>query len=309
MTDNTPQLAATSHPDGTSPHFVGGRQGPAKLRQWELVEKVAESRFAEVYLARPVAKSQGLAASYAIKLLKPEWEGDPRTVAVFRREAWAGRKVSDPHLVSILAANTKTPPYYLVMPWLAGMNLSARLAGSPGLGVCESLWIARQVADALDALHQAGWMHGDVKPSNIFLSPEGHVTLLDLGFARRTDAKDQAADRTVSGTWHYMAPEAFLPALGVDARSDLYSLGAVWFETLAGRPPFVGSSAAELSQQHRMAHPTGLEDLVRRLPSGAGRLLQQMLAKHPLRRPQTAREVIDCLVGAEIATLSNRFAA
>jgi serine/threonine-protein kinase len=148
-----------------------------------------------------------------------------------------------------------------------------------------------------------------VKPGNIFLSPEGHVTLLDLGFARRTDGKEPVTDRAVSGTWQYMAPETFLSASGVDIRSDLYSLGAVWFEMLAGRPPFVGSSAAALSQQHREARPRGLEDVVSRLPSSAGRLLRQMLSKHPLRRPQTAREVIDCLLGAEIATLAHRFTA
>lgn len=309
MTDKTSQLAGLSHPDGPSPHFVGGSQGPVRLRQWELVEKVAEGRFAELYLARPVAKSPGLAASYAIKLLKPEWEGDWRTVAIFRREALAGREVSHPHLVSILAANTKAPPYYLVMPWLTGMNLATRLAHGSGMDAWESLWIARQVADALQALHAAGWMHGDVKPGNIFLSLEGHVTLLDLGFARRTDGREPLTDRAVSGTWQYMAPETFLPASGVDIRSDLYSLGAVWFEMLAGRPPFVGSSAAALSQQHREARPKGLEDVVSRLPSSAGRLLRQMLAKHPLRRPQTAREVIDCLIGAEIATLAHRFPA
>jgi len=133
MTNQTSQLAGTSHLDMPSPHFEGAAQGPFRLGQWELVEKIAEGRFARLYLARPVAKSPGPAASYAIKLLKPEWEDDTRTVAVFRREALAGRKVSHPHLVSILAANTQAPPYFLVMPWLIGVDLATRIISNPSM--------------------------------------------------------------------------------------------------------------------------------------------------------------------------------
>jgi serine/threonine-protein kinase len=189
------------------------------------------------------------------------------------------------------------------------MTLSARFAHGPELTGCEALWITRQVADALLALHEAGWMHGDVKPGNIFLSPEGHATLLDLGFARRTDGSDPAVEQCLSGTWHYMAPETFSRTLGVDIRSDLYSLGAVWFQMLAGRPPFQGSSAAELSRRHREDRPEGLAEVVKQLPADAGRLLREMLSKQPVRRPQTPQEVIERLVAAEIATLADRFAA
>jgi len=250
-----------------------------------------------------------VAAPYAIKVLKQEWEADAQAVAILRREALAGRTVSHPHLVSILSASTASPPYYVVMPWLTGMTLATRIAGGRMLAAPEAIWITRQVADALHALHEVGWMHGDVKPSNIFLSPGGHATLLDLGFARRTDGSEPAVERSVSGTWHYMAPEAFIPTLGVDVRSDLYSLGAVWFEMLVGRPPFTGSCAEELSQQHREARPAGLEDVVKCLPADAGMLLRQMLAKQPLRRPQTPEEVTRRLVATEIATLAHRFAA
>jgi len=309
MTEKASHLDPALASEGMSPHFSQIVDPPFRLGQWELIERAAQGRFTEVYLARPVWSDPQVAASYAIKVLKPEWGADPRTLAILRREGLAGRMVSHPHLVSILSANTAESPYYVVMPWLTGTTLAARLTSGPRLAGCESLWITRQVADALQALHEAGWMHGDVKPSNIFLSPEGHATLLDLGFARRTNGADPAVERCLSGTWHYMAPETFSHALGADIRSDLYSLGAVWFEMLAGRPPFHGSSAAELSQQHREARPEGLEDVVRQLPADAGRLLRQMLAKQPVRRPQTPQEVIEHLVAAEIATLADRFAA
>ena len=99
------------------------------------------------------------------------------------------------------------------------------------------------MAEALGALDAGGWMHGDVKPSNIFLSPQGHVTLLDLGFARRRGESGTAADRCVMGTGHYLAPECITAAAAADIRSDIYSLGAVLFQILAGRLPLEGDEA------------------------------------------------------------------
>lgn len=284
-----------------------GESGSAKrLGQWELVDKAAEGKLADIYLARPVGGKAHGNSAYAIKVLRPEWERDPRAVQTIRREAQAGRLVSHPHLISILSAAIQSPPYYVVMPWLTGATLASRLARGQQLDVSEALWFARQVADALDALNAARWMHGDVKPSNIFISPEGHVTLLDLGFARRTDQEEPALERCLAGTGHYLAPEAFSGVFRADIRSDLYSLGITLYEMLCGEPPFGGSSAAELARQHREARPPRLEEAARRLPPDAALLLRQMLAKEPLRRPATPREVVDRLVRAEIATLAER---
>jgi serine/threonine-protein kinase len=162
------------------------------------------------------------------------------------------------------------------------------------------------VAEALEALHAAGWMHGDLKPGNVFLSPGGHVTLLDLGFARRCDETGSAVDRLLTGTCNYMAPELITSALGADIRSDIYSLGVVLFELLAGRLPFTGGSLTELTEQHRRCRPPDLRRLAPQLAGGVVQLVQQMLAKDPLRRPQSPCELIDRLVRLEIATFSER---
>ncbi len=279
---------------------------PCQVGQWELDYLAAEGSLARVYRARPAGTAADLPAPYALKMLRPQWHEDPRAVRLLQREALVGRSISHPHLISILQANLHRPPRFVVMPWLDGSTLQTQLEAARGVDLPVALWTARQVAEALDALHAAGWMHGDVKPSNIFISPVGHVTLLDLGFARRRDETGSAVDRWLLGTCNYMAPELITSALRADTRSDIYSLGAVLFELLSGRPPFAGDSLAELAGQHRQSRPPELRRLAPHLPQPVVELVHQMLAKEPLRRPQTPGELIDRLVTLEIATFSER---
>ena len=206
----------------------------------------------------------------------------------------------------VLAATVLEPPRLLVMPWLAGASLQTRLAAGEQFDVPTALWIARQTAEALEALNAAGWMHGDVSPGNIHVSSAGHVTLLDLSFARRADETGSAVDRPIMGTASYLAPEYFTSSLRADIRSDIYSLGAVLFEALSGRSPFLGNDLAELASQHRQATPPALGRLAPHVPGEVTQLVRRMLAKQPLRRPQSPRELIDRLAALEIATFSER---
>jgi serine/threonine-protein kinase len=293
------------------------------------VALAGQGAFANIYRARPAGSFSS--ASYAIKRLKPECENDPRAIGMLRREARVGRAVTSPHLLAVLDARIDAPPFYLVMPWLRGRTLAACLrsrqscAGdailSPRQVRSESsaraaserdsvplvvaLWIARQVACALDALARAGWTHGDVKPANVMISPEGHVTLLDLGLARRPADEDRTFHRAIAGTPWYLAPEALLSTLRPDMRSDIFSLGAVLYEMLAGRVPFAATSAEELIALHRQAEPAELRALRPHVPATVSQLVHGMLAKEPLRRPQTPQEIIARLASAEIAHFSD----
>jgi len=279
---------------------------PQPVRQWELVELAAAGALTEVYRARPAGASPERPASYALKTLRPQCQDDPRAVAILRREAWVGRTVSHPHVISLLAAAVAEPPYYVVMPWLSGNSLAVHLAGGKGLDPAVAFWIARQVAEGLGALREAGWIHGDVKPSNIFVAPEGHVTLLDLGFARRIADRGSPDQRCVAGTCNYIAPERIAPGHPIDVPSDIYSLGVVLFEMLSGRLPFEGQDAAEVARKHREARVPELARLVPGLPAEACTLVRAMLAKEPLRRPQDPQEPIDRLARLEIATFARR---
>jgi serine/threonine-protein kinase len=274
------------------------------VRHWELGELAAIGRLNRLYRARPVGSPSHRPFGYAIKMLRPRWHDDPRALGLLRREAAVGRTLSHPHVVTVLAASVRRPPFYVVMPWLSGVTLTTRLANAGSLPLREALWIARQVALGLDALDQAGWMHGDVKPGNILISPEGHATLLDLGFARRVDETNSLVDRCVMGTWTYIAPEMITSALRADIRSDLYSLGVMLYEMLAGQPPFVATEPAELASQHRHTSPRPIKDHLPCLPLDVAQLVHRLLAKDPLRRPQTPADLLSLLVPLEIAAFT-----
>ncbi|MGW8256534.1 MAG: serine/threonine protein kinase [Thermoguttaceae bacterium] len=274
--------------------------------QWKLVKLAAEGGWANIYQAQPACATADLPAAYALKLLPSDRQNDPQAIRLLQREAVVGKKVSHPHLIPILDVDLYDPPRFVVMPWLEGATLEQRLRSGERFDLPDILWIARQTAEALDALFKSGWMHADIKPSNIMVSPERHVTLLDLGFARRGDETGSAADRCVLGTFHYIAPEFLTSALRADIRSDIYSLGAVLYRMLSGQLPFEGEDMAELASRHREAIPANLHLLAPHLPAEVVRLVHKMLSKNPLRRPQTPAELIETLMRLEIETFSQR---
>ncbi len=271
-----------------------------------MVEFAAWGSLARIYRARPAGAATDRPATYAVKMLRPEWEDDPHAIWLLQREALVGQSVSHPHLVPVLAASVLEPPRLLAMPWLEGASLQARLAAGEEFDVPTALWIARQTAEALAALHAEGWLHGDVAAGNIHISSAGHVTLLDLNFARRAGETGSAADRPIMGTASYLAPEYFTSSFQADIRSDIYSLGVVLFEILSGQLPFAGDDLAALAAEHRQAAPPDLGQLAPHVPREVVRLVHWMLAKQPLRRPQSPRELISRLTALEIATFSLR---
>jgi eukaryotic-like serine/threonine-protein kinase len=278
---------------------------PSRIGSWELLQLVGEGLMSSLYQARAFGSSSLQAAGYAVKVLRPEWQDDSRGLAILAREAHVGRLVAHPHLVPILAAGLSAPPYWVAMPFLEGLSLAEQLRAARPLDLPVAIWIARQVTEALAALHQAGWMHGDVKPSNVVVSSSGHATLVDLGFARRSSERNAIVDRPILGTLHYIAPEVLYSAYGGDIRSDVYSLGVMLFQMFTGRLPFDADEVAELAALHRQEVPPDVRHLAPHLPTRAARLVQHMLSKEPLRRP-LPEEIVERLASLEIETFAER---
>ena len=280
-----------------------------RVGEWVLLRQIAQGSLATIHEARHSGAATDALANYVVKLASAPNCNDPRAAIVFAREAEVGGAVSHPHLVPVLAAQTERPPYYVVEPRLIGSTAADLIAGEERPPIAVALWIARQTAEALDALYRGGWMHADVKPANIFVSPHGHTTLLDLGFARRLDEEDSLVDRQVCGTPSYIAPEMFASRCTADTRSDIYALGVTLYELIAGRRPLVGRSLAEMVTAHLTTRPDDLCRVCPHVPEALGQLVAEMLAKDPLRRPHTPAELIERLVRLEVETFGRRDAA
>lgn len=284
---------------------------PRRLDRWQLTRLLHNGSLSRIYLAQPfdVPADGAPAAAYAVKVMQPAWENDPRAVALFRREAALGRQLGHPNLIGVLASHVSAPPYYLVMPYLEGQTLAEYRRGSRPLAANELLWIVRQTAEALEYLDRQGLIHGDIKPANIHVSPSGHVTLLDLGFSRRvggggTGAGSVGEQQPLLGTANYLAPELIVSALGADIRSDLYSLGVTMYEMLAGRLPFEAADLAALATLHMQAAPASLRGLAPQTSPELAQLVHALLAKNPLRRPQSPSELVERLMRLEMDAMA-----
>lgn len=226
--------------------------------------------------------------------------------ARFLREAETLAAVRHPGIVAYLAhGKSEDGELYLAMEWLEGEDLATRLAASE-LGVSESVAIAAQVAAALAAAHAHGVIHRDIKPSNVFLvdwRPD-RVKLLDFGVARRAGLEPMTASGAVIGTPFYMAPEQARGGRDIDARADVYALGALLYRCLAGRPPFAGATPDEVIARILTEAPPRLRELVPAAPPLLDDLIARMLAKDPQHRPRSAAAVHATLAGLDTTYLA-----
>ena len=248
--------------------------------------------------ARPV--SSDAAFDYVVKTLRAELEEDASVVHAFRREAALGHRTNHPHVVSVLCASVAAAPYYFVMPRLHGMNVAERLKLGTAIPPAEALWITRQAADGLFGLHQNGWIHGDVQPANIHLSGNGHTTICDLGLASPICHADVCCDQRLTGGLGYIAPEMLTSRWRASAASDVYSLGAVLFEMLTGRPLCPSHDPGRIAEFHLHEMPPSIRTWLPRAPRRLSQCVTAMLAKDPLRRPSTDGNLQSLLTRLEI---------
>lgn len=270
-----------------------------------LIRRLGGGPLTAVYEARDLETD----AACAVKLLRADWPDQPTGVKLLQREARAGLAVRHPHLVRITRAHVLAPPHFLVMDLLPGESLRRRLAREYRLGVADAVGVARQAAEALAALHQHGFLHGDIKPDNIRLTDDGAAVLTDLGFAHRP-GENAAFLRQgyVLGTANYLAPELCDDLPGEELASDLFSLGVTLFEMLTGRLPYPAGSLRQTIRRHRCDPPADIRPLAGPLPAALADLIDALLAQQPEDRPAAAAAVRQ-LVKFEIAALGRRFAA
>jgi TolB-like protein len=255
----------------------------------------------EVYRARDTR----LGRDVAVKVLPTRFTTDRERLTRFEREARAIAALDHPNVLVVLDAGEHEGVPYLVTTLLAGSNLRERMRGG-ALPLEQAAAIAVQVADGLAAAHEKGIVHRDLKPENVFVSPDGHVTVLDFGLAKLVEGSDRGpADLAttvttageVIGTVPYLAPEQ-ARGLTVGTPADVFAFGCVLYEMLAGQRPFSGGNAAEVLAAILTRAPRPLEELARGIPAALGAVVSRCLEKSPDARFPSARETGEALRAA-----------
>ena len=238
----------------------------------------------------------------AVKVLRAELMRDPQTVQRFFNEARATNEVRHPGIVQIYDCGTLDDGApWLIMELLEGETLAARLSRLGRISPAVAVGLAAQAASVLAAAHLAGIIHRDLKPENLFLVPDPgvaggeRVKVLDFGIAKLGRAGAAGSLRTVTGvvmgTPVYMSPEQCRGTKQVDARSDIYSLGLIVYQMLAGEPPFLSDGIGELFDMHMNVPPRRLDERNVDVGAALAAVVHQMLEKDPAARPQTMAEL------------------
>ncbi|MCE7958063.1 MAG: hypothetical protein DYH06_09035, partial [Acidobacteria bacterium ACB2] len=272
-----------------------------RLGAYEIVSRIGAGGMGEVYRASDAK----LRRDVAVKVLPRNLARDPGALARFEREAHAVAALSHPNILSIFDFGEADGVTYAVTELLEGETLRARLDAGPVLPR-QAVDVALQVARGLSAAHGKGIVHRDLKPENVFLTSDGHVKVLDFGLAKRTEptgteeetavspSSGQTQPGTVLGTTGYMSPEQ-ARGLPSDARSDVFSFGALLYELLSGQRAFRRDSAADTLAAILMQEPPGLSGSGRSVPPELERIVRRCLEKKPEARFPSARELVAAL--------------
>jgi len=263
---------------------------------------------AEKYLIEKLIKTGGMGSVYlgkhvlmdkrvAIKVLRPSLAVDDDVVARFSREAKAASRISHPHAVTVTDfGEDEHGVVFLVMEYLDGLTLKEIIKSEGPMALDRVVEIVRQVSGALDAAHQQGVVHRDLKSDNVMLSQTNGgdwAKVLDFGIAKIQQPQgvrdiDITAPNLVIGTPQYMSPEQCSQSGPIDARSDIYSLGIIVFEMLAGRVPFTGESPTVIMMKQVQDDPPSILEARPGLPASMGEVVARALAKQPAERFQSA---------------------
>src|SRR6478736_2860796 len=230
----------------------------------------------------------------ALKVIAPEYSQDHEFRRRFRREFRATASIQHPNVIPIYHAGEVDDLLYVTMRYVAGTDLARLLAAEKQLPPTTAASIVAQVGEALDAAHEAGIVHRDVKPANILLEADGdgfHAILTDFGLMKNLRSQTQITQTgTVIGTFDYAAPEQ-LRETNIDARTDVYALGGVLFQTLTGKVPYPRETAAATMLAHLDAPPPSLLSVLPTASENLGEVVRRAMAKDPASRFPSAGDL------------------
>ena len=274
---------------------------------YKILNRIGSGGMGEVYLATDITAGR----KAALKLLPMCFTGDAERLKRFQQEARAVVGLNHPNILTVYEIGEDHSTHYIASELIEGETLRERLGRGP-MQVTEAVEIAIQMASALLAAHEAGVVHRDIKPENIMLRPDGYVKVLDFGIAKLAESAfaeatgDGAGSVTLAqtnlgsilGTVRYMSPEQACPdVVGIDKRSDIWSLGVVLYEMVAGHAPFTGDTPGDVMSAIIEKEPPSLTRYVARAPVELLHIVSKTLRKDPNERYRSAHELLNALKG------------
>lgn len=264
------------------------KEGVILGERYEIINRIGSGGMADVYKAM----DEKLNRMVAVKVLKPEFREDKTFIAKFRTEAQAAAGLSHPNVVNVFDVGEDRGVYYIVMELVEGITLKDYINRKGKLSVKEATSIAIQVSLGLEAAHNRGIVHRDVKPQNIIISTDGKVKLSDFGIAKATSSNTISSN--VMGSVHYSSPEQVRGGYS-DYKSDIYSLGITLYEMVTGRVPFDGDTTVAIAIKHLQEEIEAPSKYTPNLPFSLEQIILKCTQKSPDRRYKNMAELIDDL--------------
>lgn len=260
-------------------------------KRYQLLEQIGRGGMAYVFRARDLLLDRYV----AVKILREDYSYDPLFQERFRQEARAAANLSHPNIVTVHDFGFDGGKLYIVMEYVPGTDLKTLLRQRGRFSVQEAVPLLVQACAGIGYAHRAGLVHCDVKPHNMLVTPDGRLKVTDFGIARALATLHPEEEEVVWGSPLYFSPEQAAGQVPTPA-SDVYSLGVVLYELLAGTPPFRADSPQELARLHLYAEPTSIREYVPDIPEPLEAIIHKVLSKEPSARYRTADQLGRVLV-------------
>ena len=259
--------------------------------RYEIIKTLGEGGMANVYLAKDVILDRNV----AIKILRGDLAGDEKFVRRFQREALSASSLSHPNIVEMYDVGEDNGTYYIVMEYVPGMTLKQLIKKRGSLSLSEAIDIMLQITDGITDAHDSYIIHRDLKPQNILVKENGEIKITDFGIAMALNSTQLTQTNSVMGSVHYLPPEQ-ASGKGATIKSDIYSMGILFYELLTGKLPFKGENAVEIALKHMKNDIPSVRSMNDSIPQSVENIILRATAKNPKNRYETAKEMHDDLL-------------
>ncbi len=259
--------------------------------RYEIIRSIGEGGMANVYLAKDIILDRNV----AIKILRGDLAGDEKFVRRFQREALSASSLSHPNIVEMYDVGEDNGTYYIVMEYVSGMTLKQLIKKKGALSLSEAIDIMLQITDGIKEAHDSYIIHRDLKPQNILIKDNGEIKITDFGIAMALNSTQLTQTNSVMGSVHYLPPEQ-ASGKGATIKSDIYSMGILFYELLTGKLPFKGDNAVEIALKHMKNDIPSVREANNTIPQSVENIILKATAKNPKNRYETAKDMHEDLL-------------